>query len=222
MFRLLQVEEDGKRLLGLSDTASVASSNYSCRSECPRIIHVPDPRTPKFNEYQLDLTICHIETPDRFWCQRLGAESRMDYKQINRIIGKGGAKLKPFKADHEVRKGYMVVGPFQTEQNGPFEYFRAKVLSVLPKVQNHDRRVRLFFIDFGNTTEVYFHELRAMPDELVDFPPLAFECRLVGIGPNLILDPQGKWSPLAIDLLESQGLHYELKGKVQFLKYSVR
>ena len=206
-------------MLGLSDTASVASSNYSCRSECPRMIHVPDPRTPKFNEYELDLTICHIESPERFWCQRLEQQSRIDYKQINRIIGKGGSKLKPFTVNHHLRKGYLVVGPFQVEPNGPFDYYRAKVLSVSSKGPHQERRVRLFFIDFGNTTDVYFHELRVMPDELVDFAPLAIECRLVGIGPNLMLDPQGKWSTAANDFMESQGLHFELRAKVMLKEW---
>ena len=84
--------------------------------------------------------------------------------------------------DHPIKKGCLVMGPFGKGDGR--DYHRAKVLSVQHGVSDVLRRAELHFIDFGNPTEILLSKLRPIPDDLLAFPPLAFECRLTGIGPS--------------------------------------
>ena len=101
-----------------SDAASVASS----RSEVPRTLHVPDQRTPKLNEFGFEVSISHVETPERFWCRRLDTSSCDDVMQVRRIIGPNGRNLKRTDLSQELRKDHVVMAPFQADPNEPLDY----------------------------------------------------------------------------------------------------
>lgn len=112
-----------------------------------------------------------------------------------------------------VHKGNLVMGPYKVAGAKP-EYYRAKILSAQLEVPQSERRVRLYFIDFGNAGMAFVSELRVVPDALLKFPPLAIECYLTGVGPSLINDPKGNWTVAAKDWFESQTLDEVLKAKV--------
>ena len=198
------VEESAKRLLDstFSDIESVVSGR-SGRSEVPYVLQIPPPRLPEMNESIIKMSVCHIEDPNKFWCHRVDDQSRRSYKQINRIIGPGGSLLQYWDVRVPIQKGQLVMAPFsQAGLSTRPDYFRAKVLSVhraAPGAPTSNDLLRVYFIDFGNAAEVQAKDLKAVPEELMLFAPLAIECRLNGIGPKLINDLKGKWTKEAMD-----------------------
>ena len=200
------VEESAKKLLDstFSDVESLASGR-SGRSEVPYVLQIPPPRLPEMKELVISkLAVCHVEDPNKFWCQRIDEQSRRNYSHITQIIGTAGNRLKRWDIRVPIQKGQLVMAPFRAEpaSNSHPEYFRAKVLSVQRAPPGNPPSadvLRVYFIDFGNATEVLSKDLKDVPEELMMFAPLAFECRLKGVGPRLINDLKGKWTQEAKD-----------------------
>jgi hypothetical protein len=208
------VEESAKRLLNISDVESVVSS-LSSRSEVPYVLQIPAPRLPELHENEIPVSVCHVEEPNHFWCHRLEDRSRRDYRHIMKLIGPHGTSLEMWDINVPLLKGNLVMGPFRADN--VVQYYRAKVLSTQQDVPNHERRVRLYFIDFGNAAEAHVKDLRVVPDGLLKFPPLAIECYLTGVGPSLINDPKGKWTKSAKEWFEERTLDQQLTAKVILL-----
>ena len=114
--------------------------------------------------------------------------------RLAKIIGPGGCNLHNCDGGVLLNKGNVVMGPFSVGGEKP-EYYRAKILSIFNPSgrMGSERRTRLFFIDYGNTAEVLVKDLRMVPPELLECPPIALEAVLTGVGPSLIRDPKGNW-----------------------------
>ncbi|XP_036398195.1 ATP-dependent RNA helicase TDRD9 [Megalops cyprinoides] len=81
----------------------------------------------------------------------------------------------------------LCLAPFESEETG--QYFRAKVLHVW------GNSVEVFFVDYGNTTQVSCSSLRDLPADLATPPFQAQEFQVAGIRPSaqsMILG--GQWS----------------------------
>ena len=207
------MEESARRLLSVSDLESVASS-LSGRSEVPYVLQIPAAPLPQPHENEIPVSVCHVESPTHFWCHRLEQSFRRDYTHMSKIIGDYGRNCPRWDVSVPVRKGNLVMGPFAVDGSPP-TYYRAKVLSTQLGVASHrDRRVRLYFIDFGNAAEVAVGDLRVVPDALLQFAPLAIECHLTGVGPSVINDPKGEWTAKAKEWFEAHTIDKELTAKV--------
>ena len=163
----------------------------------PLVLQIPPPRLPELDESEIVVSVSHVETPNHFWCHRVNDIARRDYNHITTLTGVRGTKLERFVPNNSYRRppihvqiGNLVMGPFEGE------YYRAKVLSISQFDYNNPtlQKVRLCFIDFGNAGEAFVSELRKLPPALMQFPPLAFECRLIGVAPSPISSSEGKWS----------------------------
>lgn len=205
------MEESARRLLNASDVESIASG-LSGRSEIPYILQIPQPRLPEPHEHEILVSVCHVESPNHFWCHRLDDTSKQHYTHIDKIIKKN---MEQWDLSMPIRKGNLVMGPYSVDGYSPPQYFRAKVISTQLDAPKSDRRVRLYFIDFGNATECLVRDLRIIPDILLDFPPLAIECHLTGVGPSFINDPRGGWTRTAKEWFESRAVDQTLKAKVR-------
>ncbi|KAK4021219.1 hypothetical protein OUZ56_003138 [Daphnia magna] len=189
-----QVEESAKRLLNVRDVESVVSS-VSSRRELPYVLQIPAPRLPELHEKKLTVSVCYVEEPNHFWCHRLEERSKRDYIDITKLIGPQGSYLEKLDFSVPVHKGKLVLS---AQHYGP----------------TTDRRVRLYFIDFGNVVEDYIKNLRVVPEGLLKFPPLAIECYLTGVGPSLIKDPKGKWTKSAKEWFEERTVDQRLTARV--------
>ena len=123
------MELTARRLLNPSDDESVASSLSSNRSEVPYALQIPPPRLPELQENVIEVSVCHVEEPNHFWCHRIDMQSKRAYTQINALTGERGRRLEHWDPAIPIHKGNLVMGPFQ-ESGTPLEYYRAKVLSV--------------------------------------------------------------------------------------------
>ncbi len=206
------MEVAAQRLLRDDDDESLVSSSSRCNSQLRFFVEIPSSRLPDVTEEYLKVTICHTEEPDHFWIHRLDEKSVLDYKAVSKIIQRSCSDQER-ALDYPVRKGCLVLGPYG-DSGSPPDYYRAKVLSVQQAVVDSVRRVKLYFIDFGNATEVFMSELRNIPEELLNIPPLALECRLAGVGPSPIHDAKGKWTADAIDWFKKETEEKILTGKV--------
>ncbi|XP_046649298.1 probable ATP-dependent RNA helicase spindle-E [Daphnia pulicaria] len=208
-----RVEESARRLLLMSDVESVVSSQ-SIPSEVPYVLQIPAPRLPELHEYEIPVSVCHVDEPNHFWCHRLDSRSKRDYTQIIGLVGPQGSRLERWDITVPVVKGNLVMGPFKSAVHNVVEYYRAKVLSTQQGVPIHEKRVRLYFIDFGNAAVAHVKDLRVVPDGLLKFPPLAIECHLTGVGPSLINDPIGKWTNSGKEWFEMQTVDQVLTARV--------
>ena len=208
------MELTARRLLNPSDDESVASSLSSNRSEVPYALQIPPPRLPELQENVIEVSVCHVEEPNHFWCHRIDMQSKLAYTQINALTGERGRRLEHWDPAIPIHKGNLVMGPFQ-ESGTPLEYYRAKVLSVQRDVPYQDRLARLYFIDYGNAGMALVRELRVVPDALLKFPPLAIECHLTGVGPSLIKNPKGDWDKKAKEWFRSITVDKYLDAKVE-------
>jgi hypothetical protein len=87
----------------------------------------------------------------------------------------------------EIQHDVLCVTSFKDK--GQEELYRARILSV-----NHVKKeVEIIFVDFGNREMKTFDQLFKCSPELMEFPFQAVECKLVGIKPSIIKNPNGVW-----------------------------
>ena len=205
------MEQAAQRLLHLNDNESVVSGSSRYENRIPYMVQIPPARLPEMTEEFVNVSVCHVEDPNRFWVQRLDTLSISCHDAIGNAAGENGCNLKR-TFDHPIKKGCLVMGPFR--EGSDRSYYRAKVLSVQQGVPDILRRAKLYFIDYGNPTEVLLSELRPIPDDLLAYPPLAYECRLTGVGPSLIHDPKGKWTEEATEWFRDEMFNKSSLSKV--------
>ena len=218
-----QVELTARRLLNPSDDESETSSSLSNRSEVPYALQIPPPRLPELQENVIEVSVCHVEEPDHFWCHRIDRQSRREYKEIDAMTGERGRRLDRWDPAVPIHKGNLVMAPYnQVAAGSSTEYYRAKVLSVQRDMPRQDRLARLYFIDFGDAGMALVRELRVVPDSLLKIPPLAIECHLTGVGPSLVRNPKGEWDVKAKEWFQSVTVNKYLKAKVKHEIFNYR
>lgn len=104
-------------------------------------------------------------------------------------------QFETFKAAPEI--GTIVIAPY--EENNRKTYLRAVVEGhvSLPEIL-----VRLFFIDYGYSSECRLRDLKRLENDsdLFDIPALAFKCKLANIRPSVAHTFSEDWSQAACDL----------------------
>ena len=189
------IEVNGKKI---SNSFSNLASHQSGRfgpNETPSALQLPSARYPEMSESALRVVVSHIEEPYKFWCQRSDDKSKNQYLSMEELSGPQGSRLIRFDIRNPIRKGHLVMAPFQVDGSNAPEYYRAKVLSYTHSSNGPAfAEVRVYFIDFGNGGKAQVKDLKVFPEEFLYFPPMAFECRLKGVAPKLIKNLKGKWT----------------------------
>ncbi|XP_051510328.1 tudor domain-containing 6-like [Myxocyprinus asiaticus] len=155
----------------------------TCRDEIPPAVEL---QTPGVKQTLSDVKVCtyyknpdlsvgqivtgyasFIRGPQLFWCQYAVTDKLQEISDVLQNVGNSLAKTLNEQA---VSVGSACIGLF-IEDN---LWYRAKVTS-----RDLDT-LSITFIDYGNESKVNVSEVKALPPELSDVLPQAFDCQLQG------------------------------------------
>lgn len=125
--------------------------------------------------------VLHVSDPSEFWIQTQNHVNEFD-KLMDSIY-----YLYKDSGHRDVVKNPMV-GLYCAAKSEDGDYYRAVVSEV------DDARVKVFFVDYGNSEVVDRSSIRILPDEFRALPHLALKCTLAGIRPK-----DGGWNQSACD-----------------------
>ncbi|XP_067273919.1 tudor domain-containing 6 isoform X3 [Pseudorasbora parva] len=108
-----------------------------------------------------------IKGPQLFWCQNVAMDT---LQVISDALQNAGNVSDLSLSEDSVLAGSACIALF-TEDN---LWYRAKVTS-----KDHDT-LSITFVDYGNESKVSMANVKALPPELSDVPPQAFNCQLEG------------------------------------------
>ncbi|XP_044735251.1 probable ATP-dependent RNA helicase spindle-E [Chrysoperla carnea] len=178
---ILPVEEALSRAkkLGLND---LRTSNLSQATSCT-------PELPGLEISLITIRISHVIDPGHFWVQNVGFQYDEILSEIGKILSK---KLIP------VTLANVVVGEIYA---APFEgaYYRVRCIGVIP-LKNGKYCVQVFYVDYGNISDVPVEDLRILPPDLLNYPAQAYECVLCQLKPSILLHNRAEWTDKAHDL----------------------
>lgn len=163
-----------------------------------------NPRQVKLQETgYINLIIQECINPGHFWATYSDQETQKRMLQLhNKLNEFSGRNLKPMRTE-DIRVGSYCLAPFEDE------FFRAEI------IQCSDRHVKVFFLDYGNTSTIYDRkQIRICQEALLNIPFQAFECYLCEIRPI-----RGTWTEeaaLRFNEVASPGA-IQLIGKVYSL-----
>ena len=129
------------------------------------------------------VTVTYIENPDTLYVQKYEGK---EYDEMLKVLQQM-MNVYTSKNGDQWLIGWPYVNMvcaarFSTDEN----WYRALVTDV-----SADQVVSVLYIDFGNSEELPFREIRRLPDHLVRLPKQAMKCRLAGIQP---VDEQTGWT----------------------------
>ncbi|XP_035535170.1 tudor domain-containing protein 6 isoform X2 [Morone saxatilis] len=123
----------------------------------------------------------HVCDPSEFWIQTQNYANELDemmdsiYHLYKDSVNNDGLRN-------------PTVGLYCAAKAEDGDFYRATVAEVA------DARIKVFFVDYGNTEVVDGSNIRTLPDEFKKLPCLALKCSLAGVRPK-----DGKWSQSACD-----------------------
>ncbi|KAL3874648.1 hypothetical protein ACJMK2_037630 [Sinanodonta woodiana] len=161
----------------------------------------PPPATQQF----VCLEITEVVDCGHFWAQYKDEKTFQQMYRVQESLNiNRGQHLRPMRGP--VAVGSFCVAPYKDET---VEYYRAKVQSLDRRCFKENGKdvwrdiVEVFFVDYGNSTELPKEELRELPSDLLQIPFQAVECRLKGIRPSAIKCPDGKWTKEALEIFRT-------------------
>ena len=152
--------------------------------------------------------VTEVRSPSQFYCRVLTQEDKQE-----ELLEKINAFIHRFEHSKECKIWYPYVGmyclaQFSADDNSVF-YYRAKVTNFISP-----GNITVFFIDFGNTSQVEMRQLRKIPQSfLTCFPNILIECKLHGVAP-LNEKPMIDWSDECKATLRSLILDTYVKLKI--------
>ncbi|UJR29861.1 hypothetical protein I4U23_017409 [Adineta vaga] len=183
------------------------------------IYSLPQQRLPDIKCQYLTINISTVVDVNHFWAQYTDRESNIQMKQINDILSRS---LTPFTATL-VEIGMMCAAPFvlvspqATSSNDEnqqiikrYQYYRARIIHRIDNVT-----VDVFFVDWGNTEHISIDQLRILDPLLMKIPPLAFECQLWSIRPNVARYPLNNWPVAALNYVCSLILERQVEAEIK-------
>uniref|UniRef100_A0A8C2PTD7 Tudor domain containing 6 n=1 Tax=Cyprinus carpio TaxID=7962 RepID=A0A8C2PTD7_CYPCA len=123
-----------------------------------------------------------IKGPQLFWCQYAATDK---LQEISDALQNAGNASEKTLSEESLPVGSACIALF-TEDN---LWYRAKVTS-----RDHDS-LSITFVDYGNEAKVNIGDVKALPPELSDVPPQAFDCQLEGFDLS-----KGFWAKEADDV----------------------
>ena len=148
------------------------------------------------------VTVTYTQTPDAMYVQKYSGQEYDDMlkvlqQMLNVYTSQNGDQWQvgwPYK-------DMVCAARYSEDQN----WYRALVMDVSP-----DKKAKVLFVDFGNSEELPFSEIRRLPDHLTKLPRQAMQCRLAGIRPA---DEENGWTKECSSfLIDNCFLHpYQMK-----------
>lgn len=123
----------------------------------------------------------HICDPSEFWIQTQNHAKELD-QLMDSIY---------YLYNDSVHKDVVrnpAVGLYCAAKAEDGDFYRAMVAEV------HETRIKVFFVDHGNTEVVHWRNIRTLPDEFKKLPCLALKCTLAGVKPK-----DGGWNRSACE-----------------------
>ena len=119
-------------------------------------------------EKTFDIFVTEISSPSLFWIQL--PDTAIDKLNLLSTLLDVSYKDSVF-SDYVPSVGELIVAKFTDRL-----FYRAKVDCIY-----NDGTLRVTFVDFGNSEDVYLYDVRRITQELVVIPKLAIKCGLVGV-----------------------------------------
>lgn len=164
-------------------------------------------RPPDPSKDIVSICITEVIQCGHFWAQYNEDENCQQLYNVQEFLNRDrGRSLQPITTT--VRVGMFCVAPFMDET---LEYYRAKVHASERKWDDRLKAMRnyveVFYVDYGNTSQMATEELRELPSQLLDIPFQAFECKMIRIRPSPIKCPDGKWTSEATNVFKQMTLN---------------
>ncbi len=173
-------------------------------------------KLPDIKCQYLTINISTVIDVNHFWAQYVDKQTNLYMKQINNLLSK---QLIPLSLT-SIEIGMICAAPFYissqrttTPNQQPvqkFLYYRAKITHRIDNVT-----VEVFFIDWGNTESIQIDQLRVIDSSLLKIPPLAFECQLWSIRPNIARYPLNSWPLSALNYVCSLILERQVEAEIK-------
>lgn len=169
------------------------------------------------NEGFIRVVMSHLESPSRFWVHLInenacvidyiGDELKRQYIDLTSVDDTWiTERLKTDKVLHDY-------GICCARSSVDCELYRAEIIGYL-RNQKSEIKVKVFYIDFGNSEWIDATQMLPLPASLLSIPPLAIRCSLDGLEPVPASDESScHWSQEAIDVFtDFCGFTRELHG----------
>lgn len=174
--------EDGKPLIEARSTLPESSSQ-----EVPVYEHI------NFTEpagTQIKCYASYIQSPSKFYLQKEGNDAALETMTANlqEVMGSCCVLENP--------RQDQICGTVFSEDKA---WYRGVIEDITAG------KVKVRFIDYGNSEETEVNSLKALPPELSSLPPFAYLCSLNGVSPL-----EGNWSSEVISQLETLIVDKEL------------
>ncbi|NWV02947.1 TDRD1 protein, partial [Ptilonorhynchus violaceus] len=149
----------------------------------------------------LSVIVCTVYTPGEFYCQISNSHELLALKSLNKSLSEYCRKTPPDV--FEPKNGDPCCAFYSEDDN----WYRAVVQNV-----TSDGRVRVSFVDYGNTEEVPLDKIRQISSSFLKLPFQAIKCWLSGIKPA-----NSKWNPEATTTFHMYTSGLELQATVTSL-----
>ncbi|KAJ8264715.1 hypothetical protein GJAV_G00152940 [Gymnothorax javanicus] len=129
----------------------------------------------------VDLAVSMIQDPGEFYCHRCDPEDMHALKELSgQILEHCRSQNSPFTP--------IAGEPCFAVFPGDGSWYRAMVLDLAP-----DKKATVYFVDYGNTSEVELTHMQAIPAQFLKLPFQAIRCWLAGAEPL-----KGSWEADAV------------------------
>lgn len=168
-------------------------------------------------ENYINVVMSCIESPSKFWIHLVDS-SAASFNYIENEIGKYFIDVKPdsyskydlLLTDTVVRDYGLCCARSTSDE----KIYRAELVNASVK-QASDAKLKIIYIDFGNTEWITLERFFPMPPHLVRIPPLAICCMLDGVEPVILPDSRSSWSSDAVEVFTDMcGFTKVLIGKL--------
>ena len=168
-------------------------------------VHTYQKLAPPKEGETLQVTVTYAQSPDAVYVQKFNGKDHEDMLKVLQQMmdvytSRNGDQWQigwPYK-------DMVCAARYSEDQN----WYRALVTDVTA-----DKVAKVLFVDFGNSEELSFTELRRLPDHLVKLPTQAMKCRLAGVKP---VDDEGWTGECNTFLNENCFLHpYDMKVNIE-------
>ena len=128
--------------------------------------------------------VSYVESPDSFYCQVVAE----DFVEMHNSMSELNEYFSMKKVNYNPAVGDVCAALFDEDQ----QWYRAKVVKVL-----NPKFFKIFFVDFGNVTDVIKENIQPLPEKYQVLPFQAFKARLADCYPV-----HNSWSREAISLFQ--------------------
>lgn len=151
----------------------------------------------------MEVIVTYVENPATIYVMR---ETGKEYADTMRMISQMSSMYSAKKGNQ-----WKIMWPYKglicaARFSGDKVWYRALVTNV-----SADQSVRVAYVDFGNSEELPFSEIRRIPDHMMQVPMQAMRCSLAAVRPG---DQQQGWSDDCIAFLSDTCILNRYRMKV--------